>query len=156
MIAYQNRNLNVDFGYNLWARTRETINLRSCLPKKTFGLKGIQNVATMSGLSNATQRCATLHGDQFDDQAMLTDAASPQFIETCDLDLTSAASSRAITNKFFFYIGYSWDEDYHLAVVPFLGFGAEIEFEGVRPKEVQPNKNSLGQWGVWLKFGFAL
>ena len=29
----------------------------------------------------------------------------------------------------------------------------KVEFEGVRPKEVLPNKNTMSQWGTWLRGG---
>jgi hypothetical protein len=36
-----------------------------------------------------------------------------------------------------------------------LGIGIEVGFEGQRPKDLQPNKLAMSQWGVWLKTGIG-
>lgn len=153
MGTYENNNLNLDFGYNLWARTRENVDPICPLAEHRFGLKGIQNVTNGSLLINATQHNATIQGNLFSQQSALTDDPSPQFIQECSLNLNSAASSRSFTNKFFANVMHTWDKGYDLKIIPHLSVGFEIEFEGVRPNNVEPNKNSLAQWGIWLKIG---
>ena len=64
----------------------------------------------------------------------------------------------AITAAYFNYwmricfINDTWHRLVPCALQPFLGVGIEVEFEG-RPKDLQPNKNGVSQWGVWLKTG---
>ncbi len=154
MFAFDVGNWTIDVGYDGWIRSRERIDLVECLPENLIGLKGIQNVALqMGGPSNATQSRATLHGDAFADQALVADANPPVFTNTAQIDLDSGASSRMLTHKFFGHTQYIWHRLVPCALQPFFGVGFEVEFEGRRPKDLQPNKNGVSQWGVWLKTG---
>jgi len=154
MFALECGNWLADFGYNAWIRSRERIDLLGCLPDGTIALKGIQNVALMmGGPSIATQSRATLHGNEFTDQAIVADANPPVFVNTCQINLDSGASSRMLTHKFFGHVQHNWHRLEPCAMQPFLGVGIEVEFEGRRPKDLQPNKNGLSQWGVWFKTG---
>ena len=117
--------------------------------------KGIQNVATGIGLSNATQSTATLTGNNFADQALVADPFPPVFFNDDQIDESSAQATRGFTHKVFGNFGYSWQNCYKW-VEPFLGIGGEVEFEGLNPRhEIKANKNSISQWGVWIKGGFG-
>lgn len=151
----------LDVGYNGWIRSREIISLGDkCFPECTFALdslalKGIQNVTFDSGaLSNATQSEATLFGNYLSDQIIVADPNPPVFIKPFDINIDSPASPLAITHKLFIYFGWS---DYRecWCITPFFGFGGEVEFEGVNTRDaVEPNKNTMSQWGIWVKAGF--
>lgn len=158
MFAYNYKRLTFDIGYNGWIRSHERLSVSDCdlenaIPLNTFAFKGIQNVATIGGVSNATQSTATLHGNYFVDQALVVDPNSPVFIKSSDLNLHSAAASRGLTNKFFSNLSYAFNEENYRFATPFIGFGFEVEFEGVHRKN-DPNKNSISQWGIWAQGGF--
>jgi hypothetical protein len=161
MFEYTNCGFVFDLGYNGWIRSREIISLGdNCMPRCTFaidslGLKGIQNVTFSSGaLSNATQSTATLFGNYLDEQSLVADPHPPVFISPHDLNLHSAASPLAITHKIFTYFGYSADACCYTWLTPFIGLGGEVEFEGINTRDAkEPNKNTMSQWGIWLKVG---
>lgn len=155
MASYQYCNYTIDVGYNAWLRSREMISNREKIPNNTYALKGIQNVSTGIGLSNATQSTATIFGNEFTDQATVADPFPPIFFNDSQIDESSAQASRGFTHKLFGNFGYSWDDCYNYAA-PFLGIGGEVEFEGLNPRhEIKANKNSISQWGVWIKGGFG-
>lgn len=162
MFDYTYNGFVLDAGYNGWIRSREIISLRdNCIPENTFaidslGLKGIQNVTFNTGnLSNATQSDATLFGNNLIDQNIVADPNPPVFIKPDDINIDSAASPLAITHKLFVYFGHSICEQDCLCVTPFIGLGGEIEFEGINTRDsIEPNKNTMSQWGVWFKAGF--
>jgi hypothetical protein len=156
MFAFEWYNWSVNLGYDGWLRTRERISLDGCFPCDTYGLKGIQNVTLqMGGPSDATQSKATLHGDPFAAQALVVDANPPVFVSQAQIDTQSAASGRMFTNKIFTHVQHSWHRTDPCALQPFIGLGFEVEFEGRRPKYLQPNKLAMSQWGVWLKTGIG-
>lgn len=153
MFAYQNKNYNFDIGYNGWIRSAEGIELIDCFDNKKWGLKGIANVANFSGPINDTQSSATLHGNNLSNQAIVIDSNPPVLLNTCDLDLRSGAASRQFTHKIFVHGGYTW-EQYH-KIKPYAGLGFSVEFEGARPKDLQPNKNAMSLWALWFKTGIG-
>ncbi len=165
MGAYSGCWLDVDFGYGFWLRSKEHLCLKGSIPENTIALKGIQNVAaTITTLSNDTQSAtATLEGDPFTEQAILTDDPSPQFVNTGDLNLLSATTPTAFTQKFFWNLSYAWKDLDCQYVAPFLGLGGQIEFESTRgtntcslgPIAVEPNQNSIAQWSLWVKGGIG-
>ncbi len=157
MLGYSSCWVDVDLGYGAWIRSKEKIKLCASLPVNTYGLKGIQNVSLAPLTpSNATQSDATLNGNYFTDQTMVEDDPSPVFVNTCDLNLHSAANPTAFTNKIFWNIGHAWENEDRICrfVIPFVGVGGEAEFESLNPRRVtEPNQNSISQWGLWLKGG---
>ncbi len=157
MFGYTYSGFEFDIGYNGWLRSHEKISLNECIPDRTYGFKGIQDAVDIIGNpSELTQSTATLHGNQLSDQGNVVDADSPQFIQTKDLDLCSAASELVLTHKLFVYLGYGWQESKDDWFVPYFGAGASVEFEGINnPDEKQPNRNTLSQWALWLHGGFA-
>jgi len=152
LFGYQNKGYSFDIGYNGWVRSAEGIELTQCFKENTYGLKGIANVANNVGKVNDTQSNATLHGNNRAHQGIVEDNPSPILIRTCDIDLRSGAASRQLTHKIVAYGGYTWA---HISqrVQPHAGLGFGVEFEGNRPKDVQPNKNSMSTWALWFKLG---
>jgi hypothetical protein len=156
MFGYQYNTFGFDFGYNGWFRTREKIRLRDSIPADIFGLKGIQNVTLSNGSpSPATQSTATLHGTAFSNQQLVVDNPSPVFINTADLNVHSAAAHRALTHKLFAHLNHAFEQSAWFAVEPFLGAGGSVEFEGIKPRNAEPNKLTMSQWSVWLKGGLV-
>lgn len=150
MFAYEYMPYNACIGYNGWGRTGDGVTLKECLPGDTWGLKGIVNEANALGLVPDTQSSATLRGNFLSQQAMVVDSDSPVLITSEQLDRHSGAASRNFTNKIFAYGNYTWSGP-QMRVHPGLGLGFSVEFEGIRPKNVSPNKNNLSQWSVWLR-----
>lgn len=155
MLGYLACGLEIDFGYNAWIRTREHVTICGTIPENRYGIKGIQNVVDLFGNpNNVTQSNATIHGNELtpEQQAENADPRSPVFIRTDDLDPHSAAATSAFTNKLFAHVAYTWSTCKH--VEPYLGFGGEVEFEGIAPeRNRQANHNTVAQWGIWLKGG---
>jgi hypothetical protein len=153
--GYQYEGFGFDIGYNAWIRSRENIHNVECFQENKFGIKGVQNAT-----GDNTQSKATIYGnilsatepDRSTKQARLADAQSPIFISMSNLNLESAAAPCQFTHKIFWNFSHAWENRER---VPYLGCGGEVEFEGYRPKNVQPNKPSMAQWGLWLKGGFA-
>lgn len=154
MFGYQNKGFTFDIGYNGWIRSSDQV----CILEDPFadtttqyGFKGIQNVVNPDTTTYSTQSTATLHGNNFSDQLLVVDPNSPVFIGAGSLDPLSASSPMQLTHAIFWYLGYAWID--HKYVKPFLGLGSKVEFEGQRPKEQLPNKNTMSQWQVYLKGG---
>jgi len=154
MASYRNKNWTIDFGYNGWVRTREKLCITGNIEENKFGFKGLQGVRDVD--ANKTESGATIHGDPLDAavQATTVDTPSPVFIKTADLDRRSAASPSALTHKFFGHFSYAWQNGENQKIVPYLGAGIEFEFEGIT-KDQTPNRNTLSQFGFWIKGGAA-
>ncbi|MCK5632190.1 hypothetical protein KAH94_00405 [bacterium] len=154
MFGYRNNNWTFDFGYNGWIRSREKLCIRGSIESNKYGLKGIQNV-TGADVNN-TQSTATLHGNTLDGttQTATADDPSPVFLKTSDLDACSAEMERSVSHKFFVNLSYAW-EKYNRKAIPFIGAGAEVEFDGEKNYNTLPNKNTLSQFGLWLKGGLT-
>ncbi len=155
MFGYTYKSFVCDLGYNGWFRSKEKITITSCLPENTYALKGIQNVA--GAAAQATQNFATIHGNLLSEQDTVADQKPPVFVNK--LDSSSAQSQKALTHKFFAYLGYGFAEKHSGELrdyIPFFGIGGDIEIEGMnRDSTFHPYKNTLSQWGIWLKGGFA-
>ncbi len=154
MFGYHYNSFSLDFGYNGWLRSRERIKLKGKIAHNKYGIKGIQNVTLPAGApSSATQSIATLHGNDFADQALLVDATSPLFVNTGDLNVKSAAATSALTHKLFAHVSYVLPTTWYAE--PFVGMGTEIEFEGILPRDSEPNKPTMSQVSLWIKGGFV-
>lgn len=155
MFGYTYNGLVCDIGYNGWFRSRERISICGAIPSNTYALKGIQNVAAPD--TQETQSHATIHGNLFENQEFVADRSSPVFVQS--LNPNSAASPKALTHKFFAYLGYGFETKHSgekRAYVPFFGIGGDIEIEGMnRDSTFHPYKNTLSQWELWLKGGFT-
>lgn len=150
MFAYYNPHWEFDFGYNGWLRSHEEISLIDTIPDRRYALKGIQDVSGLS--AELTQSTATIYGNPFDEQAQVADPNSPVFICTSNLDICSAANPKVMTHKFFSNLSYKRDKENSL-FTPYAGIGSQIEFESLNPRLEYPYKNTLFQWGLWLKIG---
>jgi hypothetical protein len=156
MFAYHYDGYEIDLGYNGWARSREIICLKERFPNNKFGLKGLNNVYFSGGApNNFTDSFADLHGHSIiDDPVIIANSNSPVFITESDLNLQSAANPAVLTHKFFTHFGYTCNAlDDTRTIKPFFGIGAEVEFEGIHPYTAEANKNTISQWGMWLKGG---
>lgn len=156
MASYECGPYTADLGYNAWFRSREMISNREQIQNNRYALKGIQNVAGPGPLgAQATQSEATIYGNNFADQALVADPNPPVFFNDKMINESSAQASRGFTHKLFGSFGCTYDDCMHW-ISPFYGIGGEVEFEGLNPRhEIKANKNSISQWGVWLKFGFG-
>lgn len=152
MAYYTYNNIETDFGYNGFIRSREKISLEEGIPAKRYGFKGIQNVATTFPpivLLNTTESTATL----FETPPGMADDPSPVFISTADINTNSACSPLIVTHKFFADISYGWDTCH---THPFFALGGEIEVEGINTRNtVRYQRTTLSQWGLWLKGGIS-
>lgn len=153
-----------DLGYNGWMRTKESICIMESIPAFTLGLKGLQNVATAAGISNATQSQATINGNNVGDfqagllsnQALLVDANSPVFVSQQEVNRKSAANPRTFTHKIFASIDYHHDVCWAWWKTYFISLGTSAEFESLNPRQIiKADKNSISQWSFWLKTGVA-
>lgn len=155
MVAYTSPHWIVDLGYEGWIRSHEKIALRQCIPENIYGFKGIQDVTDIFGnLIDTTQSAITINGNAFSDQAAVADL-TPVYIKTSDLNIASAASPLVMTHKLFGNISYAF-ADCCKKVVPFIGVGGDIEFEGInRHFTVRNDKDTLSQWSFWIKGGFG-
>jgi len=158
MATYNDTRWTVDLGYNGWIRTKEKIQLCGTIAENKYALKGIQDVAGAG--ANNTQSNATVFGNVLTTQNQQNNADTTQtFISANDLDLCSAAAPTSITHKLFTHFSYAWDKDLYQKAIPFIGVGFQIEFEGVRPNDYPyypaPDKNTMAQYGVWVKGGAA-
>jgi hypothetical protein len=156
MFAYQHKHLGFDIGYNGWIKSRELVKLDDCDCQLTnVGLKGIQNVEQVMPVmdSPVTQSTATLHGNYLFEQSFVSDSNSPVLVSCPNIDPQSAATSSQMTHKIFAHINHVWDPMH--CVQPYLGVGGEVEFEGIRPSDLPPMKNTRSLWALWAKGGFA-
>lgn len=155
MFAYQRPHIGCDIGYDGWIKSRENVKLNDCCNLQSIGLKGIQNVVSCCPimLSQATESTATLHGTELFNQALVVDPNSPVLVACDDINPHSAATSSQMVHKIFAHFNYMWDSRKN--ITPYLGIGGEVEFEGIRPSDLPPLKNTRSLWGLWLKGGFG-
>jgi len=145
------KNYTFDIGYEGWIRSSEGITLKETINQNKYGLKGIANVTDTNGASNSTQSSATIYGSPLSEQQDVIDANPPVFITPATIDIRSGASSRQLSHKIVTYGGYTWEINDHFK--PYTGVGFSVEFEGNRPKNVQPNKKSMSMWTIDFKVG---
>lgn len=154
MFGYTYNNFVFDIGYNGYIRSREKISLRECIPANKYGLKGVQfavNPITGQPL-NTTESTATI----FETEPIISDGLFPVFISTKDLNIKSAASPLIVTQKLFWHLSNSWPNCCDHNAEPFIGIGAEIEFEGINTRNsYQPANTTMGQASVWFKGGVS-
>lgn len=157
MFGYSYNDFLFDIGYNGWIRSKERIDLQQHIPNNRYGIKGIQNVVDPATglLSNLTQSHATIHAQSLLQQAVVADNPSPVFISTADINLSSAATPLVLTHKFFVHLSNSWPDCRRHPITPFVGLGAEIEFEGFNVHNApHPDRPNMGQASIWIKGGF--
>jgi len=156
MATYNDSNWVVDLGYNGWIRTKDKLCLCGSIEKNKYALKGIQDVADTG--ADETQSNATLTGNTLDTQTQAENAdANQTFIATEDLDLCSATMPTSISHMLFAHASYTWDRELWEGVRPFLGVGFQLEFEGIRHSHyTAPDKNTMSNYGFWLKGGLEI
>lgn len=143
-----------DIGYNGWIRSREKISIEQQIPNNRYGLKGLAFATSpITGERlNLTQSNATI----FETTNIVFDDPSPVFISNADLNPKSAASPLLLTHKFFVHFAHTFLNTDKYPVSPFIGIGAEIEFEGINTRNaVQPDRTTMGQASVWVKGGIS-
>ncbi len=153
MFGYTYNDFIFDIGYNGWIRSREKVSIKQRIAPDRYGLKGVQFAANpITGqLLNTTESTATI----FETGPIIPDE-TPVFITTADLNPKSAASPLLLTHKFFVHIAHTFMNHPHAPISPFLGIGAEIEFEGInRGNVTQPDRTTMGQASLWLKGGIS-
>ena len=152
MFAYNYNDFTFDIGYNGWIRSKEHISLIGGIAPNKYGLKGVQfavNPVTQQP-DSTTESLATI----YETGPIISDGLFPVFVSTNDLNVKSAASPLLITQKLFWHFSYAWSQC--CRTVPYLGIGAEIEFEGINTRNAyQPVNTTMGQASVWLKGGVS-
>lgn len=144
LFDYQQYGMTLDFGYNIWGRSKESITLDEQIPEDTFGLLGDTPIDSnmVPNAANRTNSTVKINGENSNAAG---DNPSPVFVKTDDLDTEAAEAPSAFSHKFFAHLGYTFEGCYY---APFMGIGGEAEFSGNR-------NNAFDQWGVWAKFGVA-
>ena len=137
-LDYKRRGLTVDLGYNIWFRSKDIITITQNIDSNTYAIAG-QTLGSGSASADNTGSTALVNGDLGAADAVNT------FISNADLNVDSAATPNALSNKVFAHVGYTWE---HFEYMPFLGIGGEAEFSGSA-------NNALNQWAVWIKGGFS-
>lgn len=160
MATYLDHGLHFDFGYNLYLRTQEQIELCGEIPAKKLGIKGVQETFDTQFATplNTTQHTATIFGPDFDKQEDVVDIPSPRFVNTSHLNLLSAASPQIMTHKLFTYLGYQWDCLHKgKSLQPYIGIGFDVEFQGGNENQApmwDVDNNTLCQWNIQWRGGF--
>ena len=172
-LAYQFGNFMGDLGYNLYARSAETVCIKTDCPcdidQRRFGFKGTEPVCMGASATtvpvNTVDPNATLFTTscppktkqlstddmqsckstkETDTETQTEYESTPVYISCRDLDPNSAAQCSMLTNKFFAHVGYIW-RDY--CYQPHVGIGGEVEVDS------RHTRSSLNQWGIWIKGG---
>jgi hypothetical protein len=123
-------------------------------------LKGVQDTFDIiSGLPiDTTESVASIFGPALDAQPLVEDNPSPVFLSRNSLNVNSAASPQILTNKLFAYLGYQWDRlQRDKSIQPYIGFGVEVEFEGINQSVVSMcdvSNNTISQWLLQWRAGF--
>ena len=142
---YQFCSMHFEVGYNLWWRQAEKVCLKrnKCPIRDPFaggnvGIFGMGNVCTPTTASTANiSQGKTFTGTG---NVVVNDATfTPLSLD--DLDLSSAAQPRILTNKV--YASFSYDLNFFCRPIS-LGVGASYE--------VSKDKNAFDQWGIWGNF----
>lgn len=154
MLSWWHYGWEFDLGYELWARSRESFGNCTSFENARHGLKGIVNVTNGAGsFVDNTQSTATIQGNPLIDQAFVIDVPSPILISGQQLSPSSARAGSSFTQKFFTHVAKHWEQ---CMGAPTLGLGAEVEFDGSTQGylDLQEDRNSVNQWGVWIKGGW--
>lgn len=177
-LAYRTRHLILDIGYNVWGRTRESIDSQCCkcdddcdarcancpidTTGKLYGFKGCTPVCTddanpLSSLDNTIDLAATAFActlpidpdvDEKIVEATRDNLLNPSNINCFTKELILRGARRGLTSKIFLFAGYSWDEHRRQ---PFIGAGFSTEFS----HHEDGKRNALSQWGFTIKGGLT-
>lgn len=138
MVAYQKNSVNLNIGYNIWARSKDIVNIVGAIPPNTYGIQGATQTDNES--VNFTQSLSTIKG--FFAPPFPGDTVT---LSTQDLNISSASHPRALSHKLFASLRYTWNCTHY---IPFIGFGGQYEIS-------LHDNNAFNQWGAWLTAGFS-
>ena len=153
--GYKNGGFDIDLGYNIWGRTKETNQITgtfTTVDGKYFSLWG-STVATNADDSSAAaisagtgaSGCApkiTIGGTN--NAAGDVKASADNKITVTSLDVASGQADSALTHTVFGNMGYTWlDSEW----TPYIGIGGKCAF-------AQDN-SAANQWGVWTNIGIG-
>jgi len=148
-LSYLSNGWAVDFGYNFWGRTAETLEISDSFAQNRYAILGRQGVALSSTPTvNGNQLCqpsATISESADNTTTTSTTVVSAltpsnRISGNSAFDTTAAAQASCSTSKLFAKCSYSW-LDYHLT--PHIGVAGEFEIS-------TSVNNALAQWGVAL------
>lgn len=148
LFSFERKNMSVDWGYNVWGRSRERITKKEEILHKTFGIKGNTNTffdTTPGTTRNQTASQSRIDGTNFN-LFDVDNMGNPAivFISTEDLDFAGAEHPRAVSHSLFGHVSFVWEHDKYLS--GFWGVGGEVEFSG-------SGNTALNQWSIWTKGG---
>lgn len=128
--------INLEGGYNFFARQAECIKLNCKLPKGIAikSLQGSGKTNIVGQINNSFNQCTAT---SFDDYSINT-------ITHHDLDLNSAAHPCVLSHQFYGSACYGW---VMCQTNMFGALGGSYEFS--------PNNNGISRWMAWGKLGFA-
>lgn len=180
-IAYFYEGLNVDLGYNLWARTAERIARCASLPSNAFAIKGDAQVYGFTEAPaefvalNATQSKATLFAGQgtgnvdfintnadnpaqaFFGATQLTQAtgdfvyASKQAILLSDNDIDNLSAASPASISQTLFFHTAYSWPSCMYGSPYVGAGAEYTVDGSGSRR----HTALSEWALWIKTGVS-
>jgi len=162
LLNYFHNNFTLDFGYNFWLRSCEKIKCASCDCCNS-------SCQELDGKTWKTISSGTIH--ELPNIASIINSNDYYAIGQGDLN-TNGARTRGVSHKVFTHFAFNFF-DYFDRAIPFLGFGAELEFGASNNVEKSCCCNSdtqncciactkqccrssaLSQWGIWAKGGLS-
>lgn len=102
--------------------------------------------ATLVPLNNLTASDALLIGEP---QESVATSRSAVVVSDHDLDDCSGLVPRALSQKGFVHLNYTWKG--HDKMAPYLGVGGDVEYAHGSLR----NNSALRTWGIWIKGGFS-
>ncbi len=138
---YQSCGVELEAGFDLWARGREDVKLKDCFPCD-YGIQGVGFIGN-TGVP-ATASLSTIGVLEPNDVTLIRREQIFVEITEDDIQLNSAAARGAINFRFHLAGGYTSNTSFALL---FLGAGCFIEI---------PNYNTdFKRYGVWAKIGYG-
>lgn len=150
------------FGPNTTVPANIPVALNATQSKATLNAGQAPGNANFANLNADNAAAATTTGGVVLTQLNLVDSTAlgiPQvqvqgsnpaiLLQDSDINESSALLPRALSNKFFLYCNYVWDQDETIA--PYCGIGAAVEVANTNPD----HNSAFSQWLVWAKAGIA-
>ncbi len=143
-LHYEGNNHNFEFGYNLWFRQREKIEICDDLPndKAIYDIRGVSASLPPAQLTSSSK--ANISQSTFAPNLVPRDAAFTPLSEN-QLNTDSAAHDHTLTHKI--YGGYSYDGLVVKELPALFGFNGSYEFDS--------RDTALSQWALWLVAGIG-
>lgn len=139
-LCYNNGNITLDAGYNLYLRERETVKQKAFITDGAYAIAARNlNVAANGHDALLLPVVFSVANDGMDGAAA---AGLGSIIKNSSLDLSNATTPSQITHGVYGNLGYIFRQNKY----PFMvSAGGKYDW---------PSKNSaLQQWGLWLKMG---